>query len=170
MEEDSINAHHESSEFASVKTANIDEEVEVKVDEELRSFTSGVIDDEEVKVCAPKKDEKSLSRRRLTRFGNMNLDDHFTLSTPSSTVTFENDQAAVLVENLSQIVLEKKGNDDYITVSQTTVSSPGLILIRMICTLVATLMTGFLFVFCVQLILFLFLGLTIQSGEKKKKK
>ncbi len=70
----------------------------------------------------------------------------------------------IFVDNLEQVVLEKKADNDYVTVSQTSVSSPALIFLRAVGTLVAALMAGFLFVFCVQLILFLFLGLTIQSG------
>ena len=150
-----------------------DEEEDVKVHDELRSL--GNYEEDEVKVH----DElRSLARptglrracvmpRRLIRFGNMAINDHFTLTNPSSTVNFNKDQAVILVDNCDQMVLEKKEHEDYFTVSQTTVSSPSLFLIRTITTMVAFLMAGFLVVFSVQLILFLFLGLTIHSGEEE---
>ncbi len=100
--------------------------------------------------------------------GKMKVRDHFSLSNPTSAVTFAENESLLFVDNLEQVVLEKKAGDDYITAKQATVSSPGLILLRSIYTLVATLVSGLLFVFCVQLVLFLFLGVAIESGENEQ--
>ena len=105
--------------------------------------------------------------RRVNRIDNINVKDHFSLSNPSSTVAFADDEAIVFVDNLEQVALHKSKKSGYITAKQATVSSPGLNFIRFLYTLVALLMTGFVFIFCIQIVLFLFLGLAIESGKKK---
>ena len=107
---------------------------------------------------------KSTGIRSINKIGNVKVKDHFSLSHPTSTISFKDDEAIVLVDNLEQVILEKKECDDYIIAKQTTVSSPGLMLMRTAYTLVALLMSGFILVFCLQIVLFLFLGLAIESG------
>ena len=165
MEEDGIFSSARDMEVTTSNEENHEEnQEEVRLSVELGSLATMGPTTTTSATAELRKSEKS---RRLTKFGNMTINDHFTLSNPSSTVTFRQDQAIILVNDLTQVVLEKKGHNDYVTVSQTTLSTPGLLLIRMVGTLVAFLMTGFLFVFCVQFILFLFLGLTIESGKYK---
>ncbi len=55
------------------------EEEEVKVADELSSLATGM-------------HRTSIGSRRLTKFGNLTINDHFTLSNPSSNVTFQEDQ------------------------------------------------------------------------------
>lgn len=118
-------------------------------------------------IKSPASIERAVKHRRVsTRMGNTAVRDHFSLSNPSSNVAFAEDEAILFVDNLEQVVLEKKTGDDHITAKQATVSSPGLVFLRSVYTLVATLMSGLLFVFCIQLVLFLFLGVAIESGEQ----
>ncbi len=105
--------------------------------------------------------------RKMTRIGDMTIQDHFTLSNPSSHVMFADDEAMVFVDNLEQITLEKKKDNGYIVAKQGTIGSPGIMMLRLAYTLIAFLMAGFVFVFCIQIVLFLFLGLAIESGKHK---
>ncbi len=91
--------------------------------------------------------------------------DHFSLVNPTSTVRFADDETLVFVDNNEQLTLEKKNDEDFITAKQSTISSPGLMLLRFAYTLVTAFMTGWLVVFCIQVVLFLFLGLAIESGK-----
>jgi hypothetical protein len=102
---------------------------------------------------------------QINRIGGIMVKDHFSLTNPSSIVSFADDEQIVFVDNLEQVVLEKRADQDYFTAKQATVSSPGLVFTRFAYTLVAILMSGILFVFCIQIILFLFLGLAIESGR-----
>ena len=70
----------------------------------------------------------------------------------------------ILVDNLEQTTLEKKKDSNLIVVKQASVASPGIMLLRLAYTLVAFMVAGFVFVFCIQIALFLFLGLAIESG------
>jgi|AntRauTorckE5430_2_1112549.scaffolds.fasta_scaffold00427_8 hypothetical protein len=101
---------------------------------------------------------------RTSTLGNLTVRDDPTLANPSSALTFMNNETKVFTLGQTQIVLEKNPGNNEITAKQIEGSTPGLFLIRAAYTLVAFLMSGFLFIFCVQLILFLFLGLTIESG------
>jgi len=101
---------------------------------------------------------------RSSRLGDLEMRDHFTLSNPSSSLVFRNNDTQVFTLGTQQIVLEREVGSDVITAKQIDEGTPGLALIRGAYTLVAALMAGFLFVFCIQLILFLFLGLAIESG------
>jgi hypothetical protein len=109
--------------------------------------------------------EKNLNNTMVASdTGETKVQDHFSLSNPSSVVRFATTESIILVDNLEQITLEKKAGSDYITAKQATVSSPGLILMRSAYTLMAFLISGFVFVCCTQFVLFLFLGLAIESG------
>jgi len=100
--------------------------------------------------------------------GNIVLRDHETLETPSCRIDFQGKQSHILNTGNSQIVLESQKNSNVLKVKQFDEATPGLLLLRFAYTLMAVLMAGFLFVFCVQLILFLFLGLAIESGLTSK--
>jgi hypothetical protein len=110
---------------------------------------------------------REANRQRIVasgkKLGNLNVNDHFTLSNPSSTITFKDQQNIIFQVGQSQIVLEK-GLDDVVTAKEIVEESPGYFLLRAAYTVIAFLLSGFLFVFCVQLMLFLFLGLAIKSG------
>ena len=147
----------------------------METDNDLESYDSSkkdpkIYSDHEISLTrsAEKKNYGSVVRpRRVNRIGNINVRDHFSLSNPSSTVAFADDEAIVFVDNLEQVTLHKDNEKEYLTAKQATVSSPGLLLTRSFYTVVALLMTGFVFIFCIQIVLFLFLGLAIESGKKK---
>lgn len=63
---------------------------------------------------------------------------------------------------MEQLVLEKRG--DEILARRMQEDFPGLVFAHGLYTTIAILMAGFMFVFCIQLLLFLFLGLAIDSG------
>lgn len=103
----------------------------------------------------------------VTKFGNVVFNDHPSLSNPSSHVTFREEEAVVFVQNFEQISLEKKKNEHFFTVKQTSLASPGILMLRAAYTLVSFLMAGFLFIFSLNIVLFLFMGLVIESGKFK---
>jgi hypothetical protein len=96
--------------------------------------------------------------------------DHFTLPAPSSTVRFRSKRnAARIFENkASQLVLEETFDPETelseITVKHMYDSSSGLQFLRATYSLVCAFWTGFFFVFCMQVLLFLVLDLAIVSG------
>jgi len=102
--------------------------------------------------------------KNLNAFGGIKVKDHFSLSNPSSTVQFSDKEAIVFVDNTQQLVLQKGEDDDFFVARHVSTGTPGLFLIRAAYTLVTVLMTGVLFVFCIQVVLFLFLGLAIETG------
>ncbi len=106
--------------------------------------------------------------RFSSTLGGMPVKDHFSLSNPTSTITFADDEALVLVDNMEQVAIEKKAGTNYFVAKQATVSSPGLVFSRFAYSLVAVLMAGFVFIFCIQIVLFLFLGLAIESGKQRE--
>jgi hypothetical protein len=111
-----------------------------------------------------KPNEVEDKKKSKTGLRNLPFSDHFTLSNPSSTLKLKNNESKVFILGNSQIVLEEENDGDRVLAKQIEVGSAGLFLIRAAYSLIAFLMSGFLFVFCVQLILFLFLGLAIESG------
>lgn len=113
---------------------------------------------------APFAEEGRTRLRKMTVIGDMQVQDHFSLANPSSHVAFAEDEAMVFVDNLEQITLEKQKGNDFVIAKQASVASPGIMLLRVAYTIVAFLTAGFVFVFCIQLVLFLFLGLAIESG------
>jgi hypothetical protein len=109
--------------------------------------------------------ERSKKSKNLIQIGNLKVKEHFSLAHPSSAVAFAEDETLVFVDNLEQVTLEKKSGTDYLTAKQATFSTPGLFLTRAAYTMVALLMAGFIFAFCIQILLFLFLGLAINGGK-----
>ena len=90
--------------------------------------------------------------------------DHFLLPTPSNFINLHNKDTHIFTVGTHQIVLQKDTESDSYHAKQVEEGTSGLFLVRSIYTTIAALMTGFLFVFCVQLFLFLFLGLLMDSG------
>lgn len=100
---------------------------------------------------------------------NIGIKDHYSLQHPSSHLSlFQNDdeEAIVFVDNLDQITFKKKQNQNYVTAMQNIAfASPGLILLRSIYTWIALMMVCVLGIFCIQTLLFLFIGAINSAGE-----
>lgn len=88
--------------------------------------------------------------------------DHFSLHAPVSAVKFDQAQTYIFATQMDQLVLEKRG--DEILARRIQEDSPGYVFARGSYSIIAFLMAGFLFVFCIQLLLFLILGLAIEYG------
>jgi hypothetical protein len=100
--------------------------------------------------------------------------DHFTLLIPSSTIRYRDGRAAarVLEANDAQFVLEetydKKHDRHSVSIRRIHDTSEGVRVLRTSYLIVTAFWTGFLFVFCLQILLFLFLDLAIQAGATTK--
>jgi hypothetical protein len=118
--------------------------------------------------ASPKKSKNSniSSSQWVTtaNFGQLIIRDHPSLEQPSSCVTYQGQQNYLFSLGTNQLVLKKGLDSNQVWAKQYDEGTPGLFLIRGAYTLISVLMSGFLFVFCVQLVLFLFLGLVIHSG------
>ena len=96
--------------------------------------------------------------------------DHFTLPVPSSVVRYRNANGAARVIEGSefQFVLEESYNKDSekmeVTIRRIQETHEGLRLLRVSYTIVTAFWAGFLFIFGMQILLFLFLDLAIQLG------
>ena len=90
--------------------------------------------------------------------------DHYSLAYPSSTVRFRSSATSYRVYqgNKSQFVLEERNRQ--ITVKQTSDTTGGVMFLRGVYTVVAVLWSGFLFVFCTQLLIFLVMNLAVYLG------
>jgi hypothetical protein len=113
-----------------------------------------------ISASPAKKDQPQLLRMK----------DHFTLPTPSSTVRLRNRRnAARVYENKqTQMVMEEtydpETEQSEITVRRLNHSTQSLQFLRATYSIVCALWTGFLFVFCLQVLLFMVLDLAIVSG------
>jgi len=100
--------------------------------------------------------------------------DHFTLQIPTSTVRYRNNRAAarILETTDAQFVLEEtyneETNDHKVEIRRIHNTTEGVRFLRIGYALVTAFWTGFLFVFCLQVILFLILDLAIESGATSK--
>jgi lipase ATG15 len=104
------------------------------------------------------------------------LQDHFSLGlTPSSQVTFRGRKVQVYEAHDEQFLLEevaettgeednKHGATATILVRRFASTSFGQSFLRVTYTLVAILVTGFLFVFCVQMVFYVIMNLPVESG------
>ena len=90
--------------------------------------------------------------------------DHYSLLYPSSSVRFRTSAAShrVYEGNRSQMVVEER--DDQVIVKRTSDTTAGVICLRAIYTAAALLWSGFLFVFCTQLLIFLVMDLAAYLG------
>jgi len=97
--------------------------------------------------------------------------DHFSLHTPSSIVQYRDRQSAArIVEGFdSQFVLEETINEQtkkhQVEIRWIHNTTEGVQLLRFSYVLITAFWTGFLLVFCVQVLLFLALDLAIELGE-----
>ena len=95
--------------------------------------------------------------------------DHFTLSHPTTIIRYRgSSNAARIIEDADkQYILEEADTKDgkhEITIRQLQDSSEGVQFLRALYALVTSFWTGFFFIFCVQILLFVFLDLAIQFG------
>ena len=91
------------------------------------------------------------------------IKDHFSLNNPSSTIAFADKKTHIFTNGTDQLTLGIFGGS--IEAKETSIATTALVLVRSAYTLVATLMAGFLLVFCIQLILFLFVTLLIGINK-----
>ena len=150
--------------------------VDVGIDDELRGLVlcnnNGNDNDNDETMSSPTTGIRQRKPSELKSRGsyfknvgdNVGLRDHFTLSNPSSHVSFFDHEAVVYVGDLEQITLEKKKDDTIITAKQSSTASPGVLFLRILYTLQAFLVASFLLVFCMEAVFFLFLGVVIGSG------
>jgi hypothetical protein len=100
--------------------------------------------------------------------------DHFTLLIPSSTIRYRDSRCAarVLETTDAQFVLEEaydeKTQKPEVSIRRIHDTSEGVRFLRLSYLIVTAFWTGFLFVFCLQILLFLFLDLAIQAGATSK--
>lgn len=103
--------------------------------------------------------------------------DHFTLNIPSSTIRYRDRNAAarVIEEMEAQFVIEETNQVDesgqkthQIEIRRILDASEGVRFLRIGYALVTAFWTGFLFVFCLQVLLFLVLDLAIEMGATSK--
>jgi hypothetical protein len=89
------------------------------------------------------------------------FDDHFTLSVPSSLVRFrkKSNAARIFEDHDYQVVLEEThdvtSGNTHISVKRMTDTTAGGTFLRILYTVVCALWTGFFFVFCLSVLLFL---------------
>jgi len=132
-----------------------EEEIAVEPEEEPRQKYSG-----NVEVARYDPNEPTVS----------GFHDHFTLSLPSSTVRYrEAHSAARIIESSeTQFILEEiydaENNKHNVSIRRIHDTSEGVRFLRIIYVIVAAFFLGFLFVFCLMVLLFLFLDLAIQVG------
>lgn len=90
--------------------------------------------------------------------------DHYSLAYPSSTVRFRSSATShrVYQGNRSQFVLQERNQE--LTVKRTRDTTAGVMFLRAVYTVVAVLWSGFLFVFCTQLLIFLVMNLAVYLG------
>lgn len=99
-----------------------------------------------------------------------NLEDHFTLAHPSNLVRFRNKRNAARVYESEgiQMILEEHYDEEKktskINVRSMSDKTAGVTFLRILYSTVCALWTGFFFVFCLQVFLFLVLDLAVQSG------
>ena len=164
VKEDSVLIHQSNNESPTktiVAPGNIVDAAEINLD----TF-SAPIDDAGDRELVRHRPAAALSRDYTrTSFGaNLHFDDHYTLDNMSSQLSFRDHEAIVFVNDTEHITLEKKKDDDHIVTKRTTIGSPGLLVLRMVSTWVAFMIAAFLLVFCVNTVLFLFLGLVARTG------
>jgi hypothetical protein len=100
----------------------------------------------------------------------LDFKDHFTLPIPSSVIRYrESHSAARVIEGQnSQFVLEEtydaKEDKHGVSIRKIHNSSEGVKVLRLSYAIVTAFWTGFLFIFCLQILLFLVLDLAIEVG------
>uniref|UniRef100_A0A7S3PDK4 Fungal lipase-type domain-containing protein n=1 Tax=Amphora coffeiformis TaxID=265554 RepID=A0A7S3PDK4_9STRA len=96
------------------------------------------------------------------------FEDHFSLDCPSDQVRFRTNAVRVYGSGTQQFqIVESK---DSLKAKVTSDGSSGLSTLRAWYALVAVLMMGFLLIFCLQVLLFLFVSLVMEGGLSSKQK
>ena len=95
--------------------------------------------------------------------------DHFTLSHPTTTIRYRrsNNAARIIEDNDKQYILEEtdaENGEHEITIRQLHDTSEGVRFLRITYAIATAFWTGFFFILCVQILLFVFLDLAIQFG------
>jgi len=92
--------------------------------------------------------------------------DHFTLTLPSSAVRFRGTNIQVHELRSSQIQLQEQrtSSQTYLVKKVPNERTCGLNILRLFYTLVSLFFAGILFIFCFQVLLFLFMGLVADIG------
>lgn len=95
--------------------------------------------------------------------------DHFTLNHPTTIIRYRrsNNAARIIEDSDKQYILEEADGRDgqhHVSIRQLHDTSEGVRFLRATYALATAFWTGFLFVFCVQIMLFVFLDLAIQFG------
>mmetsp|Transcript_10578 Transcript_10578/g.16288 ORF Transcript_10578/g.16288 Transcript_10578/m.16288 type:complete len:977 (+) Transcript_10578:110-3040(+) len=115
-----------------------------------------------------KESERNAEERKHSAYGPIDFIDHHSLKSTSSSLFFKRNLIQVYNQRNSQFVIQAKHDDENgrtgITAKVGKDGSVGLMAMRMAYTLVAALMTGFLLIFCLQVLLFLFLQLSAHMG------
>lgn len=96
--------------------------------------------------------------------GGSGYKSHFTLRIPTSTVHFRGSVLHVIDTDQDQIVVQRRGDEESV-VRRASPATHGQRFLRAGYTLVTVLFLGFLFVFCLQVLLFLFVALPVNSGH-----
>jgi len=92
---------------------------------------------------------------------------HFSLRIPTSTVHFRGHLLRVIDTEEDQIVIQEasdRSGRKRVLVKHLSPNIPGQYLLRLSYTLLSLLFLGFLFVFCFQVLLFLFIALPVDSS------
>ena len=103
-----------------------------------------------------------------------NFNDHFSLEAPSDQVRFRKCAVRVFSSGTQQFqIVHEEENDsptgeESLKAKVTSDGSSGLSFLRACYTLVSVLMMGFLLIFCIQVLLFLFVSLAQKGGLTSK--
>ena len=153
-----------------------DEDPPIKEDEEGTEDSPGEKKRnlEEIEVVEAAQDPLRFSSHDEGEPAICGFKDHFTLQIPSSTVRYRGRNAAAkIVEgNTAQFVLEEtfdpETREHKVDIRRIHNTTEGVRFLRIGYALVTAFWTGFLFVFCLQVLLFLVLDLAIESGATSK--
>ena len=119
---------------------------------------------EEIELIIEKGVQQPVVSPRNSTLGSYAVKDHFSLKNPSSSLQFGENENVVFTVGQSQIVLERNLENNNVIAKEIDLEAPGLFVLRGFYTLIAFLFAGFMFVFCTQLILSLFLGFKTDAG------
>ncbi|CAJ1969774.1 unnamed protein product [Cylindrotheca closterium] len=98
----------------------------------------------------------------------LSFEDHFSLETPSDNVRLRNNSVRVYSSGTQQFQIISTKNE--LKAKVTSDGSSGLSMLRGWYTLIAVLMMGFLLIFCLQVLLFLFVSLVMEGGLSSNQK
>jgi len=96
---------------------------------------------------------------------NVEFESHFTLRIPTSTVHFRGSKLRVIDTDQDQIILQESTHNKHkVVVKRLSPTSYSNRFLRIGYTLITILLLGFLFVFSLQVLLFLFIALPVDGG------